>query len=103
MVAVYQHSCAHRVSKRLRRRRQMAQAMAFDVWVQYTQHCHDLRVRMQQIMTQAAYAKLRGAFAGWRKWAAASAGNLWCPADANRKAQSQPYRLLLFVETPLSL
>lgn len=85
MVAVYQHSCAHRVSKQLKRRSQMAQAMAFDVWTQYTQHCHDLRVRMQQMMTRAAYAKLRGAFAGWGKWAAASAGMLWYPAGATHK------------------
>lgn len=76
MVAVYQHSCAHRVSKQLKRRSQMAQAVAFDVWTQYSQHCHDLRVRIQQMMTRAAHAKLRGAFAGWAQWAAASAGNL---------------------------
>ena len=99
MVAVYQHSCAHRVSKQLQRRSQMAQAMAFDVWMQYTQHCHDLRVRMQQMMTRAAYAKLHGAFAGWAHWAAASAGNLWYPAAAIRTAQRQLCKIPQFNKT----
>lgn len=34
-----------------------------------------MRVRMQQMATRAAYAKLRGAFAGWAHWALASAGD----------------------------
>lgn len=86
MVAVYQHSCAHKVARQLQRRSQMAQAMAFDVWTQYTQHCHEMRVRMQQMVTRAAYAKLRGAFAGWAHWAVASAGNLRCPVFSAGKA-----------------
>ena len=74
MVAVYQHSCAYKVARQLLRRSQMQQAMAFDVWLQFTQHCHSVRVRMSQMATQAAYTKLAGAFAGWAQWAAASAG-----------------------------
>ena len=89
MVAVYQHSCAHKVARQLQRRSQMAQAMAFDVWMQYTQHCHSMRVRMQQLVTRADYAKLAGAFAGWAQWAAASAGNLKC-----HNVQQQSTRLL---------
>lgn len=88
MVAVYQHSCAHKVARQLQRRSQMAQAMAFDVWTQYTQHCHDMRVRMQQMVTRAAYAKVRGAFAGWAHWAVASAGNFPVPNIFNRQSCS---------------
>ena len=81
----------------------MAQAMAFDVWMQYTQHCHDLRVRMQQMMTRAAFAKLRGAFAGWAHWAAASAGILQYPSSSTGKAQSQLCRMLPFIKDPVTL
>lgn len=98
MVAVYQHSCAHRVSKQLRRRSQMAQAIAFDVWMQYTQHCHDLRVRMQQMVTEAAFAKLHRAFAGWAHWAAASAGILRYPSSPTGKAHCQLCGMLPFIE-----
>ncbi len=75
MVAVYQHSCAYKVARQLLRRSQMQQATAFDVWLQYTQHRQSMRVRMQQMVTQASGAKLAAAFAGWAQWAAASAGD----------------------------
>ena len=79
MVAVYQHSCAHKVARQLQRRSQTFQAMAFDIWAQYTQQCHNMRVRMQQMAAKAAYAKVAKAFAGWAQWAAASAGaDKWC-------------------------
>lgn len=74
MVAVYQHSCACKVARQLHRRSQMVQAMAFDVWVQYTQHCQETRVRLQQVLARAAHAKMAGAFKGWVQWTAASTG-----------------------------
>ncbi|KAL0023069.1 hypothetical protein WJX79_008548 [Trebouxia sp. C0005] len=73
MVAVYQHSCTHKVIRQLLRRSQMQQAMAFDVWLQYTQHRHNMRVHMQMMVTQAAHRTLSGAFQGWAQFAAASA------------------------------
>ena len=75
MVAVYQHSCVLRVARQLQRRSQLAQATAFDVWMQYAQHCRHMRIRMQQMVMRAAYAKLAGAFAGWVQWTAACAGD----------------------------
>lgn len=71
---MYQHSCAYKVARQLLRRNHMQQAMAFDVWLQYTQHRRSVQMRMQQMVTQAAYAKLAGAFSSWAQWAAASAG-----------------------------
>jgi len=75
MVAVYQHSCTYKVTRQLLRRSQMQQAVAFDVWLQYTQHRHNLQVHMQLMVTQAAHRTLSRAFQGWAQFAAASAGD----------------------------
>ena len=75
MVAVYQHSCTYKVTRQLLRRSQMQQAVAFDVWLQYTQHRRNLQVHMQLMVTQAAHRTLSGAFQGWAQFAAASAGD----------------------------
>jgi len=75
MVAVYQHSCTYKVTRQLLRRSQMQQAVAFDVWLQYTQHRRNLQVHMQLMVTQAAHRTLSGAFQGWAQVAAASAGD----------------------------
>ena len=85
MVAVYQHRCAYKVARQLLRRAHQQQATVFDVWLHYTKQRRQQRLGMQQMASQAAYAKLAAAFTGWAEWAAASAGQFVLLLDTKSK------------------